>query len=103
MVALAADRLGTIPLAALSAIMTANQITYLIQFGPGVATPARIGNLPRVQKTRRAARAAHCIVVLSVILGAVILTVPMSTKRVFGRIFNDDEGSCGSSPSFKGL
>ncbi|RYP58085.1 hypothetical protein DL769_009117 [Monosporascus sp. CRB-8-3] len=90
-VALAAGRLGTIPLGAQSVIMTADQIVYTIPFGLGVATSARIGNLLRAQKTGGSARAAHRAAVLCVILGAVILTVLMSNKSVFGRIFNDDE------------
>ncbi|CAJ2503145.1 Uu.00g105390.m01.CDS01 [Anthostomella pinea] len=90
-VALAAGRLGTIPLAAQSVIMTADQIINTIPFGLGVAASARIGNLLGAQKPREAARAAHCAAVLSAVLGAVVLTILISTKDVFGRIFNDDE------------
>ncbi|KAK7739113.1 ethionine resistance protein [Diatrype stigma] len=89
-VALAAGRLGTLSLAAQSVIMTADQIIYTVPFGLGVATSARIGNLLGAQRARDAARAAHCAAVLSIILGAAILTVLMATKDVFGRIFNDD-------------
>ncbi|RYP33581.1 hypothetical protein DL767_004696 [Monosporascus sp. MG133] len=73
--------------------MTTDQIIYTIPFGPGVATSAGIGNILGAQKPPGAASAAHCRR-LSVILGAVILTVLMSTKRVFGRIFSDDDESC---------
>ncbi|KAI1441687.1 MATE efflux family protein [Annulohypoxylon stygium] len=90
-VALAAGRLGTITLAAQSVIMTADQVINTIPFGLGVAASARIGNLLGAQKSREAARAAHCAAILSTILGATILTILMSTKDVFGRIFNDDE------------
>ncbi|OTA88323.1 hypothetical protein M434DRAFT_374811 [Hypoxylon sp. CO27-5] len=90
-VALAAGRLGTITLAAQSVIMTADQIINTIPFGLGVAASARIGNLLGAQKPRDARRAAHCAAILSTILGAVILTILMSTKNVFGRIFNDDD------------
>ncbi|KAI1207371.1 MATE efflux family protein [Annulohypoxylon truncatum] len=90
-VALAAGRLGTITLAAQSVIMTADQVINTVPFGLGVATSARIGNLLGAQKPREAARAAHCAAILSVILGTVILTILMSTKDVFGRIFNDDD------------
>lgn len=89
-VALAAGRLGTLSLAAQSVIMTADQIIYTVPFGLGVTTSARIGNLLGAQRSRDAARAAHCAAVLSIILGAAILTVLMATKDVFGRIFNDD-------------
>ncbi|KAI3318013.1 MATE efflux family protein [Xylariaceae sp. AK1471] len=90
-VALAAGRLGTIPLAAQSVIMTADQIINTVPFGLGVATSARIGNLLGAQKPRDAARAAHCAAVLSVILGSIILAILMGTKDVFGKMFNDDE------------
>ncbi|KAI1187379.1 mate efflux family protein [Nemania serpens] len=90
-VALAAGRLGTIPLAAQSVIMTADQIINTIPFGLGVAASSRIGNLLGAQRPRDAARAAHCAAVLSVFNGAVILGVLMGTKDVFGKMFNDDE------------
>lgn len=44
-VALAAGKLGTIPLAAQSVIMTSDQLMNTIPFGLGVATSARVGNL----------------------------------------------------------
>ncbi|KAI1331745.1 mate-domain-containing protein [Xylariaceae sp. FL0255] len=90
-IALAAGRLGTIPLAAQSVIMTADQIINTIPFGLGVAASARIGNLLGAQRARGAARAAHCAAVLSTVLGALILAILMSTKDVFGKLFNDDE------------
>ncbi|OTA70707.1 MATE efflux family protein [Hypoxylon sp. EC38] len=90
-VALAAGRLGTITLAAQSVIMTADQIINTIPFGLGVAASARIGNLLGAQKPHDARRAAHCAAILSTILGAVILTILMSTKSVFGRVFNNDD------------
>ncbi|GKT50907.1 putative transporter [Colletotrichum spaethianum] len=90
-VALAAGRLGTIPLAAQSVIMTADQIINTIPFGLGVAASARLGNLLGAQRPRDAAIAAHAAAILSVILGSVVLIVLMATKDVFGKIFNDDE------------
>lgn len=90
-VALAAGRLGKIPLAAQSVIMTADQIINTIPFGLGVAASARLGNLLGAKRPRDARRAAHCAAILSVLLGALILAVLMGSKDVFGRIFNDDE------------
>jgi len=90
-VALAAGRLGTIALAAQSVIMTADQIINTIPFGLGVAASSRVGNLLGARKPREAARTAHCAAILSTIAGALILSVLMSVKDVFGRIFNDDE------------
>lgn len=90
-VALAAGRLGTIPLAAQSVIMTSDQVINTIPFGLGVAASARLGNLLGAQKPVEARRAAHAAAILSVILGTLVLVVLMATKDVFGRIFNDDE------------
>jgi MATE family multidrug resistance protein len=90
-VALAAGRLGTIALAAQSVIMTADQIINTIPFGLGVAASSRVGNLLGARKPREAARTAHCAAILSTIAGAMILSVLMSVKDVFGKLFNDDE------------
>jgi multidrug resistance protein, MATE family len=90
-VALAAGRLGTIPLAAQSVIMTADQIINTIPFGIGVAASARLGNLLGARRPKDAARAAHSAAILSVVTGALVLAVLMSVKNVFGRIFNDDQ------------
>ncbi|KAI1875522.1 uncharacterized protein JN550_001808 [Neoarthrinium moseri] len=89
-VALAAGRLGKIPLAAQSVIMTADQIINTIPFGLGVAASARLGNLLGAKRPADARRAAHCAAVLSVVFGALILAVLMASKDVFGRLFNDD-------------
>ncbi|KAK0391421.1 hypothetical protein NLU13_0921 [Sarocladium strictum] len=90
-VALAAGRLGTIPLAAQSVIMTADQIINTIPFGLGVTTSARLGNMLGAQKPQEAARTAHAAAMLSVILGGLVLAILMATKDVFGRLFNDDQ------------
>lgn len=90
-VALAAGRLGTIPLAAQSVIMTADQIINTVPFGLGVAASARIGNLLGARRPAEASRSAHCAAVLSAVAGALILAVLMGVKDVFGRVFNDDE------------
>lgn len=90
-VALAAGRLGTIPLAAQSVIMTADQVINTVPFGLGVAASARIGNLLGGQRATEARRAAHCAAVLSCALGSVILAALMAGKDGFGRLFSDDE------------
>lgn len=90
-VALAAGRLGTIPLAAQSVIMTADQIINTVPFGLGVAASARIGNLLGARRVAEASRSAHCAAVLSAVAGALILAVLMGVKDVFGRVFNDDQ------------
>ena len=89
-VALAAGRLGTIPLAAQSVIMTSDQVMNTIPFGVGVAASARVGNRLGAQDARGAARAAHGAAWLSMILGGVVLAILMGTKDHFAKLFNND-------------
>ncbi|KAK4998863.1 ethionine resistance protein [Elasticomyces elasticus] len=89
-VALAAGRLGTIPLAAQSVIMTSDQVMNTIPFGVGVATSARVGNLLGARDARGAARASNTAAWLSMLLGAIILAILMGVRQDFARLFNDD-------------
>lgn len=89
-VALAAGRLGTIPLAAQSVIMTSDQVMNTIPFGVGVATSARIGNLLGARNAAGAARAANTAAWLSMLLGALVLAILMASKDHFAKLFNND-------------
>ncbi|KAL8730549.1 MAG: hypothetical protein Q9166_004003 [cf. Caloplaca sp. 2 TL-2023] len=89
-VALAAGRLGTIPLAAQSVIMTSDQVMTTIPFGIGIATSARVGNLLGAKKAKGAARAANTAAWLSILLGALVLVVLMASKDQFAKIFNNN-------------
>ncbi|KAI4130726.1 MAG: hypothetical protein LQ347_003269, partial [Umbilicaria vellea] len=89
-VALAAGRLGTLPLAAQSVIMTSDQIMNTIPFGIGVATSSRVGNLLGARNARGAARAANVAAWLSMGLGAVVLAILMGSRNHFAKIFNND-------------
>ncbi len=89
-VALAAGRLGTIPLAAQSVIMTSDQVMNTIPFGIGVAASARVGNLLGARNAKGAARAANVAACLAMLLGAAVLAILLGTKNNFARIFNDD-------------
>jgi MATE family multidrug resistance protein len=89
-VALAAGRLGTIPLAAQSVIMTTDQVMNTIPFGIGVAASARVGNLLGAKDARGAARAANVATWLSIFMGTIVLVALMSVKNFFAKIFNDD-------------
>ncbi|OJJ77295.1 hypothetical protein ASPBRDRAFT_114925 [Aspergillus brasiliensis CBS 101740] len=91
-VALAAGRLGTIPLAAQSVIMTADQVLNTIPFGVGVATSSRVGSLLGSRDAAGASRAANAAAWLSMVLGGAVLAVLMGTRHVFAKIFNSDEG-----------
>ena len=90
-VALAAGRLGEIPLASQSVIMTADQVMNTIPFGIGVAASARVGNMLGSRNAKGAARSANTAAWLSMFMGAVVLAILMGTKNVFAKIFNDDE------------
>lgn len=89
-VALVAGKLGTIPLAAQSVIMTTDQVMNTIPFGVGVATSSRVGNLLGARNAKGAARAANTAAVLSMVLGALVLAVLMGVKDFYAKIFNDD-------------
>ncbi|KAJ9639079.1 ethionine resistance protein [Knufia peltigerae] len=90
-VALAAGRLGEIPLASQSVIMTADQVMNTIPFGIGVAASARVGNMLGSKNAKGAARAANVAAWLSMIMGTIVLAVLMGTRNHFAKIFNDDE------------
>jgi MATE family multidrug resistance protein len=89
-VALAAGRLGTIPLAAQSVIMTTDQVMNTIPFGIGVAASARVGNLLGARNAKGAARAANVAAWLSMVMGVIVLIVLMAVKDFYAKIFNDD-------------
>lgn len=89
-VALAAGRLGTIPLAAQSVIMTTDQVMNTIPFGIGVAASARVGNLLGARNAKGAARAANVAAWLSMAMGLLVLIVLMAVKDFYAKIFNDD-------------
>lgn len=90
-VALVAGKLGTIPLAAQSVIMTTDQVLNTIPFGVGVATSARVGNLLGAQDPTGARRSANVAAWLSMLLGAIVLAVLLGVKDVYAKIFNDDQ------------
>ena len=90
-IALVAGRLGTIPLAAQSVIMTSDQVMNTIPFGVGVATSARVGNLLGARNAKRAACAANTAAWLSMLLGTIVLAILMTSRNHFAKIFNNDE------------
>ncbi|EPQ52991.1 MOP flippase [Gloeophyllum trabeum ATCC 11539] len=81
-VALAAGRLGPLPLAAQSVIMTTDQ---------SVAASARVGNFVGARSVVGAKHAAHASALLAVVLGLVVMILLISTRNVFGYIFSDDQ------------
>ncbi|KAF8476070.1 mate-domain-containing protein [Kalaharituber pfeilii] len=89
-VALAAGRLGTVPLASQSVIMTTDQVLNTIPFGIGVAASTRVGNMLGARNSRGASRSANTAAVLSIVIALVVLVVLMCVKDVYARIFSDD-------------
>lgn len=104
-VALAAGRLGSIPLAAQSVIMTTDQSPSVLQpdsiilimdsliivlntipFGIGVAASNRVGNLIGSRSALGAKYAAHAAAFVSVMVGAVVMIAMMASKDVCKRL-----------------
>jgi MATE family multidrug resistance protein len=90
-VALTAGRLGEVPLASQSVIMTADQVMNTIPFGIGVAASARVGNMLGNRNAKGAARSANTAAWLSMLMGAIVLAVLMGSRNHFAKIFNNDE------------
>ncbi|KAI8978868.1 MOP flippase [Trametes punicea] len=89
-VALAAGRLGPLPLAAQSVIMTTDQVLNTIPFGIGVAASTRVGNLIGARSALGTKRASHASALLSVVVGAIVMIILVATKDVFGYLYSDD-------------
>ncbi|KAJ6264992.1 hypothetical protein Dda_1147 [Drechslerella dactyloides] len=90
-VAIISGRLGQVPLAAQSVIMTTDQVLNTIPFGIGVAASTRVGNLLGAKDARGAARAANLAAWLSMFMGTVVLIFLMSVKNFYAKLFNDDQ------------
>ncbi|THU97692.1 MATE efflux family protein [Dendrothele bispora CBS 962.96] len=89
-VALAAGRLGALPLAAQSVIMTFDQILNTLPFGIGVAASNRVGNLIGSRSAVGAKHAAHAAAFLSVIVGAIVMIILIACRDVCGYVLSDD-------------
>ncbi|KAI5805105.1 mate-domain-containing protein [Geopyxis carbonaria] len=89
-VALAAGRLGAVPLAAQSVVMTTDQVLNTVPFGIGVAASTRVGHMLGARDARGAARAAHSAAWLSVLAGAAVGGAMMVARHSYGRLFSDD-------------
>ncbi|KAI8069374.1 MATE efflux family protein [Gongronella butleri] len=90
-VALAAGRLGTTPLAAQSVIMTTDQILNTVPFGIGVASSNRVGNLIGGGSARGAKVAANLSAMMAATIGLLIMVVMLLFRNSFGYLFSDDE------------
>ncbi|KIK65104.1 hypothetical protein GYMLUDRAFT_240421 [Collybiopsis luxurians FD-317 M1] len=90
-VALAAGRLGSLPLAAQSVIMTLDQILNTIPFGIGVAASTRVGNLIGLRSAAGVKHAAHTAAFLSVVVGAIVMVTLIATRNIIGYLMSDDK------------
>ncbi|KAF8582006.1 MATE efflux family protein [Ramaria rubella] len=89
-VALAAGRLGRLPLAAQGVVMTADQILNTLPFGLSVSASARIGNLIGARKPMHARLSAHTAAFLSLCVGGLIMVGLLIGRNYFGYLFSDD-------------
>ncbi|KAH6988345.1 putative MATE efflux family protein subfamily [Ilyonectria destructans] len=89
-VALVAGRLGELPLAGQSVLMTADQVLVTIPFGIGVATSVRVGNALGAKDKKSAKRFAHTSVILSIIIASMVLLVLVLSRHHFAKLFTTD-------------
>ncbi|KAF9873936.1 hypothetical protein CkaCkLH20_08670 [Colletotrichum karsti] len=89
-IALVAGRLGSLPLAGQSVLMTADQVIVTIPFGIGVATSFRVGNVLGSQDAAAARRVARTSVTLSVAVAGLILSVLVIGRNHLGKLFTTD-------------
>jgi len=89
-VALAAARLGAVPLAAQSVIMTTDQILNTIPFGIGIAASTRVGNAIGRRDASSAKFIGHLSALLSALTGTIVMLTLLASKDVFGYLFSDD-------------
>ncbi|KAI9452378.1 MOP flippase [Lactarius psammicola] len=89
-VALAAARLGAVPLAAQSVIMTTDQILNTIPFGIGIAASTRVGNAIGRRDAAGAKFIGHLSALLSALTGACVMLSLLASKDVYGYLFSDD-------------
>ncbi|KAH9969945.1 MOP flippase [Russula compacta] len=90
-VALAAARLGAVPLAAQSVIMTTDQILNTIPFGIGIAASTRVGNAIGRRDAAGAKFIGHLSALLSALTGAIVMLSLLVSKDIYGYLFSNDE------------
>ncbi|KAI6752523.1 hypothetical protein HG530_013892 [Fusarium avenaceum] len=89
-IALIAGRLGKLPLAGQSVLMTADQVLVTIPFGIGVATSVRVGNALGSKDKKSAERYAYISVILSVSTASILMLLLILTRNHFAKLFTDD-------------
>lgn len=89
-VALVAGRLGKLPLASQSILMTADQVLVTIPFGIGVATSVRVGNALGLRDKCAALRSANTAILLSVLTASCMMAMLLATRHQFAGLLTPD-------------
>ncbi|KND02745.1 MATE efflux family protein [Spizellomyces punctatus DAOM BR117] len=87
-VAILAGWLGTVPLAAQSVVMTADQILNTIPFGISIATSNRVGNLLGLGCARRARMSSYASAFLAATMGTIMLITLMLSRTTLPLLFS---------------
>ncbi|EGY23442.1 multidrug and toxin extrusion protein [Verticillium dahliae VdLs.17] len=90
-IALVAGRLGRLPLATQSVLMTADQILVTIPFGIGVATSVRTGSALGSQDHHAAKRVSRVAVTLSIVVATMVLVMLVISRQQFAKLFTTDQ------------
>ncbi|KAF4843998.1 putative transporter [Colletotrichum siamense] len=90
-VALVAGRLGPLPLASQSVLMTADQVLVTIPFGIGVATSMRVGGLLGLRDKTAAIRSVKVAIFLTLSVATSVMILLIVSRSRFAAIFTPDE------------
>ncbi|KAK2729515.1 MatE family transporter [Colletotrichum kahawae] len=90
-VALGAGRLGPLPLASQSVLMTADQVLVTIPFGIGVATSIRVGGLLGLRDKAAAIRSVRTAIFLTIGVATSVMILLIASRSRFAAIFTPDE------------
>lgn len=90
-VALVAGRLGPLPLASQSVLMTADQVLVTIPFGIGVATSIRVGGLLGLRDKTAGIRSVKVAIFLTLSVAASVMILLIISRSRFAAIFTPDE------------
>ncbi|EXF75581.1 MatE family transporter [Colletotrichum fioriniae PJ7] len=89
-VALVAGRLGPLPLASQSVLMTADQVLVTTPFGIGVATSIRVGGLLGLRDRTAAIRSVRAAIFLTSGVATSVMIVLIASRSRFAAIFTPD-------------
>lgn len=88
--ALAASFLGPVPLASQSVLLITTSVFYQAAFASSSAASVRMGNLIGANQPQRARLASRVAIVYGIALGFVNMTILLSNKSNWGKLFSND-------------